>query len=430
MNIPAAKKLLWVAAGSIAATASCALLALFVMRGTFGGEAGTAVAVAIIYMLPLAALQAITEKTLRRWSDASRFPMDWIVYGGAKLTLSFAAAGIGSALTLLLGIVHKWSDLYLANRMVVVVSVAAACLIRLYSKTRSRLEERNRQLQATVDAEASTLRQHAQEAEHAREIQQALMPKELPRVAGCQLAAECVPSRIVGGDYYDAIRLGDSRVAIAIGDVSGKGMGAALLMSNLQAIVRAFAPAGLAPNELCARANQLIAANVAPGKYITFFYALIDTAKMRIDYCNAGHNPPLLHHRDSATGTPSANATEILTEGGPVLGILPAATYACGLGRIAPPGLPRPLHRRHHGSFKCPGRGVWRGAHESSAEPRRRKPRSTSRRYRLRRLAVFKWHLSRRRHSPRDDPRLSLFGLLTRSRQTGGATYCCPLPAT
>jgi len=336
MNTPAAKKLLWVAAATIAATASCALLAQFVLRGTVGGEAGIVVAVAIIYMLPLAALQAVTEKTLRRWSDASRFPMDWIVYGGAKLTLALAAAGIGSLLTLLLGIVHKWSDLYLANRMVVAVSVVAACLVRLYSRTRNRLEERNRQLQATVDAEASTLRQHAQEAEHAREIQQALMPKELPRIAGCQLAAECVPSRIVGGDYYDAIRLGDSRVAIAIGDVSGKGMGAALLMSNLQAIVRAFAPAGLAPNELCARANHLIAANVAPGKYITFFYAVVDTAKMRIDYCNAGHNPPLLHHRESARGTLGENTIEMLTEGGPVLGILPAAEFAGGTAELRP----------------------------------------------------------------------------------------------
>ncbi|MGO8933268.1 MAG: PP2C family protein-serine/threonine phosphatase [Terracidiphilus sp.] len=328
MNLKATKRILQVLAVGLALAAGCALLVLFVMRGTLGSEAGTAVVVAFIYSLPLMALQAATEKQLRRWSDASRFPMDWIVYGGAKLILSLATAGIGSALTLLLGIVPRFSDLYLANRLVVVVSVGIACAIRLYSRTRNRLEERNRQLQATVDAEALTVRQHEQEAEHAREIQQALMPKELPRIAGCHLAAECVPSRIVGGDYYDAIRLGDSRVAIAIGDVSGKGMGAALLMSNLQAIVRAFAPAGLAPNELCARANQLIAANVAPGKYITFFYAVVDTAKMRIDYCNAGHNPPLLHHRDNALVT--------LGEGGPVLGILPAATYAFGAAELRP----------------------------------------------------------------------------------------------
>ncbi len=326
MNTRAAKQVLWWLIAGVASAVGCALLSLFILRGSFGGDAGQAVAIAIIYLLPMMALQASTEKTLRRWADAARFPKDWIIYGGAKLTLALACAGIGSLLTLLLGIVKRWSELYLANRMVVVVTVVAACLIRLYSRTRSRLEERNRQLEETVAAEAHTIRLHAQEAESAREIQQALMPKELPGIERCQLAAECLPARIVGGDYYDAVRLADSRVAIVIGDVSGKGMPAALLMSNLQAIVRAFAHAGFAPNELCARANQLIAANVAPGKYITFFYAVLDTEQMRLDYCNAGHNPPLLHHR--------GGVTETLSEGGPVLGILPDATFAHGSAEL------------------------------------------------------------------------------------------------
>ncbi|MGA2571577.1 MAG: PP2C family protein-serine/threonine phosphatase [Terracidiphilus sp.] len=328
MNNRAAKQLLLAVATALAVTSAFALLTLFIMQGNFGHEAGIAVAVGTLYVLPLLALQAVTEKQLRRWADAAPFPMDWIVYGGAKLVLALAAAGIGSLLTLLLGIVPHWSNLYMANRAVVVVTPLAALLIRLYATTRSHLEERNRQLEETVAAEARNLRQHEQEAERAREIQQALMPRELPRIKGCQLAAECIPARQVGGDYFDAIRLGDSRVAIAIADVSGKGMGAALLMSNLQAIVRAFAPAVLAPQELCTRANQLIAANVAPGKYITFFFAVVDTARMRIDYCNAGHNPPLLGRRDGSV--------ETLDEGGPVLGILPDAPYDSGSAELRP----------------------------------------------------------------------------------------------
>jgi|SRR5271157_815306 len=328
MNISVARRVAWGATISLASAIVCAILALFVIRGTLSSAVGTTIAAAIVYMLPLMALQAATEKALRQWSDASRFPLDWIVYGGAKLTLGLVAAGIGSLLAMLLGIVREWQDLYLANRMVVVMSVIVACLIRLYSTTRSRLEERNRQLQEKVEADKRTMRLHEQDIERAREIQQALMPKQLPQIRGCQLAAECQPARIVGGDYYDAIRLGDSSIAIAVGDVSGKGMAAALLMSNLQAIVRAFAHDGLAPQELCAKANQLIAGTVAPGKYITFFYAVVDAARMRLDYCNAGHNPPMLQHRDGTL--------ETLGEGGPVLGVFPGACYAGGTADLRP----------------------------------------------------------------------------------------------
>lgn len=312
----------------VAIAIGCALVSLFILRGSIGGEVGKVVATAVIYILPSMAFQAATEKRLRQWADGSQFPMDWIVYGGAKLILATAAAGVASLLTLLLNIMQHFSDLYLANRMVVVVTVLTACAIRLHQSTRNRLEERNRRLEEAVEAEARTLRLHTQEAEHAREIQQALMPCELPQIQRCQLAAKCLPARIVGGDYYDAIRLGDSSVAIAIGDVSGKGMPAALLMSNLQAIVRAFAPSGMTPNELCAKANRLIAANVAPGKYITFFYAVIDTESMHLEYCNAGHNPPLLHHDNGAI--------DPLGEGGPVLGILPGANYSCGSAELRP----------------------------------------------------------------------------------------------
>ena len=104
------------------------------------------------------------------------------------------ATGIGSSLVLLLGIVNSWQDLYLANRIVVVVSMIVLCLIRLYATTRSRLEERNRQLQEKVLAEERNLRLHEQDFERAREIQEALMPKQLPQIRGCQLAAD-MPAR-------------------------------------------------------------------------------------------------------------------------------------------------------------------------------------------------------------------------------------------
>ncbi len=328
MNISATRHVARTVTISLLSSVGCGVLVLFVLRGTLGSEVVQTIAAAVVYALPLLALHIPTEEALRRRVDASRFPLDWILYGGAKLTLGLAAAAIGSSLALLLGIVGNWQDLYLANRLVVVVSVISSCLIRLYGTTRSRLEERNSQLQEKVEAEQRILRLHEQDFERAREIQEALMPKQLPQIRGCQLAASCQAARIVGGDYYDAIRLGESSVAIVIGDVSGKGMAAALLMSNLQAIVRAFAHAGLKPQELCAKANQLIASTVAPGKYITFFYAVVDVVRMRLDYCNAGHNPPLLKHRNGTT--------ETFGEGGPVLGVFPNAHYAGGSAALQP----------------------------------------------------------------------------------------------
>jgi len=327
MHLPAGKRLIWAAVFPISAAAGCAVLALFVVYGSIS-NVGTAVAAALIYMAPLMLLQAISEKRLRAWADCAPSPLDWIGYGAAKLLTGGIAALIGTFLMVLLGIVGSWRDLYLANRMVVVVSLTFALLIRLYSTTRNRLEARNRELEVRVEAESRALELSQQDYERAREIQQALMPRILPKVHGCQLAAGCVPARIVGGDYYDAIRLTDRTVAVAIGDVCGKGMAAALLMSNLQAIVRAYASTAMSPQALCTQANRLLSANVAPGKYVTFFYGVIDLTEMKINYCNAGHNPPLLQRRNGQL--------ELLTEGGPVLGVFPDAAYIDGAAELRP----------------------------------------------------------------------------------------------
>jgi len=319
-NKTAAKRMVRGAAMILGLAIAVTVLTKFVIAGSLGGL-GRMLAAGFLYLLPISALQGIVERPMRRWMAPARFPMDWVIFVAVRLTAAAAAAGVGTLL-IWQARLEDPADLYTMNRVVVVMVVLLNCAIELYSSSRSRLEQRNRQLEERVETESRALQLHQQDFELAREIQRALMPTTLPQIQGCELAAGCQPARMVGGDYFDAIRLGDARAAIAIGDVSGKGMAAALLMSNLQAIVRAFAPAGLAPNELCAKANQLIAANVAPGKYITFFYAVIDTVHMRLDYCNAGHNPPILRRRDGTI--------ESLREGGPVLGVLPAAAYAAG----------------------------------------------------------------------------------------------------
>jgi sigma-B regulation protein RsbU (phosphoserine phosphatase) len=138
-------------------------------------------------------------------------------------------------------------------------------------------------------------------------------------VDGCELAASWEPAAGVGGDCYDAIAFTSTRVALSIADVVGKGIPAALLMSNLQAAVRAFASETTEPGELCQRVNRILCGNIAEGRFISFFYCTLDTDRRRLTYANAGHYPPILLRRDGAV--------ERLATGGPVLGIFSDAVY-------------------------------------------------------------------------------------------------------
>lgn len=158
--------------------------------------------------------------------------------------------------------------------------------------------------------------------EEARQIQRALLPAQMPTLAGCQVAARWTPAAGIGGDCYDAIRFSDTRLALSIADVVGKGLPAALLMSNLQAAVRAFATPTADPHDVCGSVNRLLCRNIASGKFVTFCYVVVDLAEGVVTYANAGHNPPLLVR--------ASGAVERLSPTGLVLGVSPDWTYTSG----------------------------------------------------------------------------------------------------
>ena len=160
----------------------------------------------------------------------------------------------------------------------------------------------------------------AREHDEARLIQRALLPATMPDVAGCRLAARWTPASGIGGDCYDVLRFSETRVAISIADVVGKGLPAALLMSNLQAAVRAFATAAAEPQDVCASVNRLLCRNISAGKFVTFCYAVVDTSSRRVSYANAGHFPPILVHADGRV--------ERLVTTGLVLGVTADWTYS------------------------------------------------------------------------------------------------------
>ncbi|MBI5326656.1 MAG: PP2C family protein-serine/threonine phosphatase [Ignavibacteriae bacterium] len=128
----------------------------------------------------------------------------------------------------------------------------------------------------------------------ALEIQKNLLPKQIPSLYNCDLAGTSIPSRFVGGDYYDFIKLDDRHLLISIADVSGKGMPAALLMANVQASLRSLAPLNLSLKELINRINLVVYQNTTADKFVTFFCGIFDCENKSFSYINAGHNPPIL----------------------------------------------------------------------------------------------------------------------------------------
>jgi sigma-B regulation protein RsbU (phosphoserine phosphatase) len=128
----------------------------------------------------------------------------------------------------------------------------------------------------------------------AYEIQTNLLPKEAPRLSGYDIAGKNIPAKEVGGDYYDFLAVEKHRLAFCLGDVSGKGLPAAMLMANLQAAVRSQAMAGTSLTSCLERANALLFRNTSPEKFATLFFGCLDTAGHILHYCNAGHNHPFL----------------------------------------------------------------------------------------------------------------------------------------
>ena len=119
-------------------------------------------------------------------------------------------------------------------------------------------------------------------------------------IPGVEIAATNISSKQVGGDYYDVISLQDGRQIMAIGDVSGKGSPAALLMANLQATIRALVPLDLPLAELTALVNDLMCRNTGGNKFVTFFWGVFDSQERTLSYVNAGHNYPFLVHGDGS----------------------------------------------------------------------------------------------------------------------------------
>jgi sigma-B regulation protein RsbU (phosphoserine phosphatase) len=162
----------------------------------------------------------------------------------------------------------------------------------------------------------------------AAQIQQDLLPKTPPAIPGYDLCANSVAALMVGGDYFDFIPVADGALAFCLGDVSGKGLPASLLMANLQATLRGQTATESPVAATMARSNTLLYRSTDPEKFATLFMGVLDPPSGRISYCNAGHERPILFRREGAL--------ERLTEGGLALGVLETFPYAGGSTVLSP----------------------------------------------------------------------------------------------
>jgi putative ABC transport system permease protein len=164
----------------------------------------------------------------------------------------------------------------------------------------------------------------------ATEVQKRLLPERSPQNAGSSFDAFTLAARSVGGDYYDFLEIGEHRLGIALADVAGKGIAAALIMAVVQASLRILTSDGnISLPELAAKMNRFLHRSTGAASYATFFYAQVDEAKNQLRYVNAGHNPPYLIRRFESGGERNGSAAQIeeLATGGMIIGMFPFASY-------------------------------------------------------------------------------------------------------
>ena len=249
------------------------------------------------------------------------FPYNWLFFLAILLALLIPVYVFSSVVVWLLAPPTPQTLEHLLRtgwKFPVLMTFVASVLIFLYHTTKEKLERRNIELQRSVELGAAQLEMQERELQRAREIQQSLLPKKIPQLPGFEVAGIWRPARVVSGDYYDVFKLGTHKLGICVADVVGKGVSAALLMANVQAAVHAFASESESAAWLCGKVNTLLYENTATGKFVTFFYGVLDGDTRTLQYCNAGNPYPVLVSRGQ---------TRLLEKGGAVLGVFPSWTY-------------------------------------------------------------------------------------------------------
>lgn len=236
-------------------------------------------------------------------------PWDWISFLALSLLVGLAGSFFAEAVIYaLFSRAHSryLHDALYDSQLSTLITVIFAIVGYVFSAQKEEMELRNRELQTQVQLGQFKEQSHESELAQAHEIQRHLMPRETPQLPGFQIACAWQPAKAVSGDYFDVFPLAEGRLGLCVADVSGKGIAAALLMANLQASVKALAAQATGPADFCARLNSVLCETVAPGKFVTLFYGIIDSQQRQLQYENAGHCLPLLVHADGEIEMPAS----------------------------------------------------------------------------------------------------------------------------
>ena len=275
----------------------------------------------LVYSLCIGNLITSPMNRVRSVYGQRPYPYNWLSFAAALAVLTPAVFLISSLVVWWIAPPTPQSLWHLVTtgwKLPILVIFVVTAISTLFSEVKERLEARNAELQRSVALSAEQLQKQEKDLERAREIQESLLPKEIPQLPGFEVATAWSPARMVGGDYFDVLRLDKSRLAICVADVVGKGVSAALLMANVQAMVRAYARDSESPAWMCNRVNEVLCGNIAADKFVTFFYGVLDSDKRTFEYCSAGHPAPLLV---------SSGSMQRLRGGGAVLGVFPSWKY-------------------------------------------------------------------------------------------------------
>jgi len=296
-----------------------ALFAILRLTNWSGADFGAI----LLYSLVAGNVVSPAMNRIAPWSSRFRSPYNWIAYELFLAIVALVSSAAAVALTMAVYRVPLSSfpvQMRGGGRLGVVVVLIVGTIVHLYNLTRAKLEHTSRELKRTLELGKTQSEKQEQDLDQAREIQERLLPKQIPQIRGLDIAGAWNPAAVVSGDYFDVVKFGDTKIGVCICDVVGKGISAALLMANLQASFRAFASEPVSPGSVVSKLNDVICNNIASDKFITFCYCIFDVDRLSLTYASAGHWPPVLVRRSGETLS--------LRDGGPPLGLFPEHSYA------------------------------------------------------------------------------------------------------